>query len=276
MNDAEGRAVFRRRSMSRVKTMKRASRDARCDADRRMRAALPAAPNQRADGLPRDILHDDEKLAGFVDDVECSDHVGMLDARSEARFVEEHLDELRILGVRCEEPFDRDDTRESSGSELLREHDRRHATRPDLLEKCIAPHDERGGSTPALTRLPLEQPDPRSSSTAATGSTRSSATAAANRGSAPVVRFPAAMSRFDRIPEHTLTSVRLDVVELPGLRAVVTPPKGKPSSAVLGVAPLVVGTDAECDLVVDDGRVSRKHCQLTWSQRGVVLRDLGK
>ena len=83
------------------------------------------------------------------------------------------------------------------------------------------------------------------------------------------------MASFDRDREQTLTNVRLDVVELPGLRAVVTPPKGKPSSAALGVTPLVVGTDPDCDLVVDDARVSRKHCHLAWSPRGVLLRDLG-
>jgi transcriptional regulator with PAS, ATPase and Fis domain len=46
--------------------------------------------------------------------------------------------------------------------------------------------------------------------------------------------------------------------------------------APLGLDPLVIGTSPECDLVAaDDPRVSRKHCELRMTRRGIALRDLG-
>ncbi|MEJ7733406.1 MAG: sigma 54-interacting transcriptional regulator [Polyangiaceae bacterium] len=73
----------------------------------------------------------------------------------------------------------------------------------------------------------------------------------------------------------TLTTVRADHVELPALRVVVTPRQGAALEAELGVEPLVVGSDAGCDLVVADARVSRRHCELRLGERGIVVRDLG-
>jgi len=61
---------------------------------------------------------------------------------------------------------------------------------------------------------------------------------------------------------------------LPALRASLTPPNGPPVSAPLGVHPLIIGTSPECDLSVVDPRMSRRHCQLRLSARGVELRDL--
>ena len=63
---------------------------------------------------------------------------------------------------------------------------------------------------------------------------------------------------------------------LPALRASVTPPGGaEPATALLDVHPLVIGTGADCDLTVIDPRMSRRHCELRLTQRGVSLRDLG-
>jgi transcriptional regulator with PAS, ATPase and Fis domain len=86
------------------------------------------------------------------------------------------------------------------------------------------------------------------------------------------------------VPEGTLTDVRADVVELPNLRLVVTPARGKKSlvdlrsnklELPLGVSPVVIGSDPECDLFVDDPLVSRKHCEIRRDGRAVVIRDLG-
>jgi transcriptional regulator with PAS, ATPase and Fis domain len=73
----------------------------------------------------------------------------------------------------------------------------------------------------------------------------------------------------------TLTALRTNGVELPSLEVVVSPPKGKDMVARLAVAPVVVGSSPECDLVLADPRVSRRHCQVELSARGVLLRDLG-
>ncbi|NUP12007.1 MAG: sigma 54-dependent Fis family transcriptional regulator [Polyangiaceae bacterium] len=78
-----------------------------------------------------------------------------------------------------------------------------------------------------------------------------------------------------RASDGTLTDVRLDVVELPNLRLVVTPPRGRRVEVPLGMTPVVLGSDPECDVVIDDARVSRKHCEVRRDARGVVVRDLG-
>ena len=75
--------------------------------------------------------------------------------------------------------------------------------------------------------------------------------------------------------EHaTLTAFRSDAVTVPNLRVVVSPPKGRDLEVTLAVTPIVIGSSAECDLVLPDQRVSRKHCELAITERGVVLRDL--
>ena len=62
---------------------------------------------------------------------------------------------------------------------------------------------------------------------------------------------------------------------LPALRVTVTPPDGAAVSAPLGVRPLVIGTSADCDLTLADPRMSRRHCELRLTSRGVSIRDLG-
>ena len=62
---------------------------------------------------------------------------------------------------------------------------------------------------------------------------------------------------------------------LPALRITLTPPGRPPVTAALGVHSLVVGTSSECDLTAIDPRMSRRHCELRLTERGVALRDLG-
>src|SRR3954462_10990405 len=73
----------------------------------------------------------------------------------------------------------------------------------------------------------------------------------------------------------TLSNVTEDAVLLPSVIVSVTPGEGTPVEATLGITPLVVGTSPECDLVISDTRVSRRHCELRLTQRGITLRDLG-
>lgn len=80
-------------------------------------------------------------------------------------------------------------------------------------------------------------------------------------------------------PEHTfatLTTLRRDAVELPLLELVITPPGGAPPmTAALGLSPLALGTSADCDVVLADSRISRRHCSVQLDERGVIVRDLG-
>src|SRR5687767_12973437 len=76
-------------------------------------------------------------------------------------------------------------------------------------------------------------------------------------------------------PLPTLTALRRDAAEVPSVRVTVVPPDGVPLEAVLGVMPLVVGTSPDCDLVIVDPKVSRRHCQIALTDQGIVLEDLG-
>lgn len=81
--------------------------------------------------------------------------------------------------------------------------------------------------------------------------------------------------RFGTRSEGTLTDVRTDVVELPEIWVTITPARGKTVSIQLAMHPIVIGTDSDCDVAVDDPRVSRRHCELRRTERGILLTDLG-
>jgi transcriptional regulator with PAS, ATPase and Fis domain len=64
-------------------------------------------------------------------------------------------------------------------------------------------------------------------------------------------------------------------LRLPSIRISVTAPDRSVLGATLEIRPLVLGTSPECDVVIADPRISRRHCELRITERGVVLRDLG-
>ena len=72
----------------------------------------------------------------------------------------------------------------------------------------------------------------------------------------------------------TLTDFRPRSVKVPVLRIAVTLPDGRVVEAPLGLDAISVGTGAECDLVLVDDRVSRRHCRLALTERGVLIEDL--
>jgi two-component system response regulator GlrR len=81
----------------------------------------------------------------------------------------------------------------------------------------------------------------------------------------------------DRDPTYTVTSFRSNAVSIPSLEVCAIAPDGSEAVAPLGMEPLVVGTSPECDLVLDDPHVSRRHCVITLGEDGdggVLLRDL--
>ncbi len=75
--------------------------------------------------------------------------------------------------------------------------------------------------------------------------------------------------------EDTRTVIRIDAVELPNIKVAVSPPKGRSFDVPLGVHPLVVGTTADCDIVLPDAAVSRQHCRLSLTPRGLLVQDAG-
>jgi transcriptional regulator with PAS, ATPase and Fis domain len=79
----------------------------------------------------------------------------------------------------------------------------------------------------------------------------------------------------DRAGEPTLTALRGDSVEVPNLELTVVPPQGPVINIKLEVTPFVLGSSAECDVVLADPRVSRRHCRVALTERGVMIKDLG-
>jgi transcriptional regulator with PAS, ATPase and Fis domain len=79
----------------------------------------------------------------------------------------------------------------------------------------------------------------------------------------------------ERRPIGTLTSANRSSIDLPTVRAVVAGPRGATSEVLLGMQPVVLGSDPSCDLVIDDPRVSRRHCEIRLGEAGAIVRDLG-
>lgn len=73
----------------------------------------------------------------------------------------------------------------------------------------------------------------------------------------------------------TLHQVDDHAVLVPNVRITLASPPRPEVSAMLGLEPLVIGSGAGSDLVVADRQVSRRHCELKLTPRGIVLRDLG-
>ncbi|MEZ4293629.1 MAG: sigma 54-interacting transcriptional regulator [Polyangiaceae bacterium] len=74
--------------------------------------------------------------------------------------------------------------------------------------------------------------------------------------------------------EGTRTVVRLDSVDVPAVRVIVKPAKGRSFEVPLGVHPLTVGQSPECEIVLNDSSVSRQHCRISQTPRGISVRDL--
>ncbi len=72
----------------------------------------------------------------------------------------------------------------------------------------------------------------------------------------------------------TITTVRRDLARLPSLLLVASRADGTETTLPLGLKPAIVGTDAGCDLALDDPAVSRNHAELTLTAHGVLVRDL--
>ncbi len=73
----------------------------------------------------------------------------------------------------------------------------------------------------------------------------------------------------------TITQDFPNAVRLPRLIVRARTQQGTISEVPLGLAAIVVGKSDECDIVLDDPKVSRRHCEILQSGDGVVIRDLG-
>ncbi len=95
--------------------------------------------HQLGERLAVHVFHDEKDLAGLVHDVEGLHDVWVDDARGEANFVAEHLDELGLARQLLVHAFDRDDAREAARPEEPAEVHTGHAPHADLFAQHIAP-----------------------------------------------------------------------------------------------------------------------------------------
>ncbi len=72
----------------------------------------------------------------------------------------------------------------------------------------------------------------------------------------------------------TATLIHRNAVQLPALR-LETVDAEHPQFVPLGLEPRTIGSGDDCDLVLQDRRVSRRHCSVHLTEQGLVLRDLG-
>ena len=83
------------------------------------------------DGVALDVLHHDQELVPFGDDVEGGDDVGMADGGGEPGFVEQHRDEVGIAPVLIVQALDRDGAREPCEPHEAPDMDGGHSTGRD-------------------------------------------------------------------------------------------------------------------------------------------------
>jgi transcriptional regulator with PAS, ATPase and Fis domain len=82
-------------------------------------------------------------------------------------------------------------------------------------------------------------------------------------------------ARGGRDEIFTLTELGQETLEIPSLEILCISRQNDEQRVPIGLTALVVGKDPDADVRLDDPRVSRRHCSLTLTERGVVLRDLG-
>ena len=145
MHDAEQVATLALGFMRRVQPLQHASHDGERDLRRDAPSLGLRRSHQPRERLACHIIHHQEKLPVHGNHVESGNHVRVTDARGEVGFVEEHLDELLVLGETLRvEALDGDRAGESRFAEEASQVHGGHAARRDLAVDRIATDDPRG------------------------------------------------------------------------------------------------------------------------------------
>src|ERR1043165_9177945 len=116
----------------------RGARDDRDDVlERNLLLALRDLAQESTDVLAVHELHRVEVLAVLLTDVVNLDDVVVMKRGSQPRFIEEHLDELRVLCVLAVDPLDHDVAGESFDAGRRRKEDLGHTTARQMLENPV-------------------------------------------------------------------------------------------------------------------------------------------
>src|SRR5688572_18642061 len=117
MNDAEQVAFAVATLVRGVERFAGGEREIRGDAEIHQLALLAEAMHGRAERLAADVVHRDEEAIAFLTDLVDLHDVRMADARSDARFVEEHAHEARLPREVLVDRLDRDQAFEAAEPE---------------------------------------------------------------------------------------------------------------------------------------------------------------
>ena len=155
MDEPERLALLVDRHVRGVQALERAGHDGDDHARRQPFSTVARALDQARERLATDVLHHEEQLVLAHDHVERGDHVGVLDARGEARLVEEHRRELGVVRVLRMQPLDGDGPEEAGGPDEAAQMDSGHPARGDRVVDRVAIDEQRSrGGRSVLCRSP--------------------------------------------------------------------------------------------------------------------------
>ena len=137
MDDAERFAVVIAKLMRRVKTAAGLGHDATGELPRKP-SALACTTNDGRDRLAMQVLHHEVASVVVFAEVDDAADIWMLHTRGDARLIEEHADEARILSQMRMHDLDGDPALKALRSIELREIDRSHAALRDEVAKSAA------------------------------------------------------------------------------------------------------------------------------------------
>jgi hypothetical protein len=132
VNDAKRRARVGARFVRGVKPAQHPRKNGARDAPRNLPLSRVRCIEQARERLAVDVLHDQEELPLIGNHIECAHDVVVCDASRQARLVQEHRDEARVLGQVRMQPLDGHGLRKSTRGEDASQVHARHATGGEL------------------------------------------------------------------------------------------------------------------------------------------------
>ena len=126
-----------------LQTGEHLTRDRNRDVDRHVGLRFMRGTQQPVQRHAVHVLLNEHDFIAGRHHVEHGHDVAVMDLRSDACLVEEHRDEVGVLGELGMQSLRRDDAREAFIADEARDVNRRHATARDLAMQYVTPHRHR-------------------------------------------------------------------------------------------------------------------------------------
>jgi hypothetical protein len=138
VHDAEQVIVIAAQLVRGMQPVARGDDQMHCELDRKRALLCAQLPEQQAQGLAADLVHRDEVAAFVFADLVHLHDVRVMNARGDARFVEEHRHERFLTAEVFVDQLDRDQPLESTGPLGATEIQIGHAAFTELGEDAVA------------------------------------------------------------------------------------------------------------------------------------------